>query len=66
MSNLSREMADIVNCAEKAGWRVIPGKGHWKVYAPDGKTKTTLSKTPGSQERIKAAKAYFRNRGVDC
>jgi hypothetical protein len=40
------------------GWRVEEGD-HYKAFAPDGETIITISKTPGSQTRIKAYKAQF-------
>lgn len=64
MSNLSREIEDIIGVVRATeGWRVVDGT-HFKVFAPDGTTIITVSKTPGSQVRIKAYKARFAKLGV--
>jgi hypothetical protein len=64
VSNLGREMADIVAAVRATkGWRVVDGT-HYQAFAPDGKTIVTISKTPGSQTRIKAYKAQLGKLGV--
>ena len=65
MSNLGREMESIVAAIRATpGWRVEVGR-HYKAFAPDGKTLVAISKTPGSQRRIKAYKAQLAKLGVD-
>ena len=64
MSNLGREIEEIIGVVRATeGWRVVDGT-HYKVFAPDGMTIITVSKTPGSQVRIKAYKAQFAKLGV--
>jgi hypothetical protein len=64
MSNLGREIEEIVRAVQATeGWRVEVG-AHYKAFAPDGMTIITISKTPGSQGRIKAYKAQFAKLGV--
>ena len=64
MSNLGREIDDLIAVIRSTrGWRVVDG-AHYKVFAPDGVKIITVSKTPGSQSRIKAYKAQFTKLGV--
>jgi hypothetical protein len=54
VSNLSREIEDIIRTVRATeGWRVEAGT-HYKAFAPDGEHIIVVSKTPGSQARIKA------------
>lgn len=65
MSNLGKEIKELVAAIEATpGWRVEESR-HYKAYAPDGVTMVTISKTPGSQARIAAYKAQFTKLGVD-
>ena len=65
VSNLSREIDAIVAAIRATpGWRVEDGR-HWKAFSPDGRTLVAISKTPGSQRRIKAYRAQFAKLGVD-
>lgn len=65
MSNLGKEIKEIVAAIRATpGWKVVEN-GHYKAYAPDGVTMITISSTPGSQERIKAYKSQFTKLGVD-
>lgn len=47
------------------GWRVDIGTKHYKIFAPDGVTIITVSKTPSSQNAIKTVRTQLRKAGLD-
>ncbi|MGH2851486.1 MAG: hypothetical protein ACRDLP_12805 [Solirubrobacteraceae bacterium] len=43
-----KELGELLEEAERQGWRIEHGRGgHYKAYAPDGKSIVTLPSTPG-------------------
>jgi hypothetical protein len=52
--------------AERAGWRVDQGGGgHWKWFAPDGRTIIVTPATPGQGRAIRNVRADLRRAGLD-
>ena len=57
-------MTAVVRAAERQGWRAELGRGgHWKLYAPDGKTIVTAASTPGARSSIDKTVSRMRHYG---
>lgn len=60
-----KDMEAVIAEAERQGWRVAKGKGHYKLYAPDGENIVTASATPGSASSVRHTIANLRRFGFD-
>lgn len=62
--SLRKEMSAVIREAERQGWRAELGRGgHWKLYAPDGRTIVTAASTPGTRSTVDKTVALMRKCG---
>ncbi len=63
-ATMQKEIREIVEEAQRQGWRVRPLKsGHVLLLAPDGKSTATLPGTPSDWRSLKNAIAEMRRAG---
>lgn len=61
---MASELTKILKAAEKQGWRVErTKKGHYKLYAPDGKNIVTAPGTPGRGRAVANLVSQLRRYG---
>jgi hypothetical protein len=60
-----KELKKLLAAAQAQGWRVEIGRGHFKLYAPDGIGRVTISGTPSDRRAFANTIAYTRRHGVE-
>jgi len=61
---MTNEVKELLDAAEKQGWRVErTKKGHWRCYAPDGDTIVIVPGTPSDRRSLRNAVAEMRRGG---
>ena len=64
--SLKKELKAILAAARRQGWRVeLQRSGHYKLYAPDGKTIVTTGSTPSSPLALVKLVARMRSLGFE-
>jgi predicted RNA binding protein YcfA (HicA-like mRNA interferase family) len=62
--SLKKELKEILAEAERQGWTVkLTRGGHYKLYAPDGKTIVTTGSTPSSPSSLLKLVSRMRHHG---
>jgi hypothetical protein len=61
---MDKETRQILEAAEKAGWRIVEGK-HYRCYSPDGQYLIVVSKTPSGRNAIHNIRSDFQRAGLD-
>lgn len=60
-----KDVAVLLKALREQGFEVkMGGRGHWKIYAPDGHLITTLPASPGDVRGIRNATAVLRRAGL--
>jgi hypothetical protein len=62
---VKKDVAKILKKAEQQGWRVEDVGRRFKCYSPDGRTLVTVSKTPSSQNAVRAIVNDLKKGGFD-
>lgn len=61
---MKKELQELIQEAERQGWRAVrTQKGHWALYAPDGRTIVHLAGTPSDWRAIHNAISRMRRAG---
>jgi hypothetical protein len=60
-----KDVKKLFAAAQAQGWRVEVGRGHFKLYAPDGVGRVTISGTPSDRRALANAIAYMRRHGFE-
>ena len=58
-----KELKEVLREAERQGWTVTSHKGHWKLYAPDGKGIVHIAGTPSDHRNLANTVALMRRYG---
>jgi predicted RNA binding protein YcfA (HicA-like mRNA interferase family) len=60
------DLKKLLSAAQEQGWRIELGKGgHFKLYAPDGVGRVTMSSTPSDRRALNNAIAQMRRFGFE-
>jgi predicted RNA binding protein YcfA (HicA-like mRNA interferase family) len=62
---MNRDIKKLVQRAERQGFRLQAGKGHYMLFAPDGVSIVTVAKTPSDHCTIPNTIADLRRCGFD-
>jgi predicted RNA binding protein YcfA (HicA-like mRNA interferase family) len=61
-----KDLKKLLAAALRQGWRVELGRGgHFKLYAPDGVGRVTISGTPGDRRAFNNTVARMRRHGFE-
>jgi hypothetical protein len=63
-SDLQRQTHDLLEAAQEAGFRVIKGGSHYRVFAPDGQALTATPATPSCKRGVLNFRAWLRRHGL--
>jgi hypothetical protein len=60
-----KDVKKLLAAAQAQGWRVEFGGGHFKLYAPDGVGRVTISGTSSDRRALANAIAQMRRHGFE-
>ncbi len=61
---MKREWRELIEEAQRQGWRAErTQRGHWQLFAPDGRTIVTLPGTPSDWRAFRNTIAQMRRAG---
>jgi hypothetical protein len=65
LSSRTKEVRELVELVQTAGWRVLDKGAHFQALSPDGRSIVTLHKTPSASKWRRRAEGDFRRYGLD-